>query len=79
MFHYDAGKTLGSGANGQEKMLETSLVHKGDFLKAQKQDPWVERAALGSGGVAHYTLSSWDGGEGMAQTSCILETRFSGP
>ena len=38
---------VGSGAEGQERILETSLVQKGDFIKALGQDPWAERAALG--------------------------------
>ena len=37
-----------SGADGQERNLETSLVQKGDFIKAGGQDPWAGRAALGS-------------------------------
>ena len=39
---------LGSQADGQERILGTSLVQKGGFIKAQGQDPWAERAALGS-------------------------------
>ena len=27
--------------------LKTSLVQKNDFIKAQRQVPWAERAALG--------------------------------
>ena len=38
---------LGFGADSQEKILETSAVQEGGFIKAQGQDPWVERAALG--------------------------------
>ena len=48
-------------ANGQERILEMSLVQKGDFIKARGQDPWTERAAMGSRGEAHYILSSWEG------------------
>ena len=44
----DVGKTLGFDADGQEGILETSLVQKGGFIKAQGQDPWAERVALGS-------------------------------
>ena len=44
----DGGKMLGFKTDGQERILEMSLVHKGEFIKAQGQDPWVERAALGS-------------------------------
>ena len=43
----DVGKTLGFEDDGQERILETSLMQKGDFIKAQGQDPWAERAALG--------------------------------
>ena len=35
-------------------------MQKGGFIKAQGQDPWTERAAPGSWGVAHYRLSSWE-------------------
>ena len=38
---------LGFEAKGQEKILETSLVQKGGFIQALRQDPWVGRAALG--------------------------------
>ena len=37
----------GARADGQERILEMSLVQKGDIIKAWGQDPWVERAALG--------------------------------
>ena len=30
---------VGFGADGQERILETSLVQKGGFIKAQGQDP----------------------------------------
>ena len=33
-----------SGANDQERILEVSLVQKGDFIKAREQDPWAEGA-----------------------------------
>ena len=36
----------GYGADGQERILETSLGQKGNFMKAQGQNPWAERAAL---------------------------------
>jgi len=39
---------LGFEADGQERILETSLVQKGDFIKAQGQDQWIETAAPGS-------------------------------
>jgi len=35
-------------ADGQERILETSLVQKGGFIKAWGQDLWAERAAMGS-------------------------------
>lgn len=38
---------LGFGASGHERILETSLVQKGGFLKALGWDAWAERAALG--------------------------------
>ena len=44
----DVGKMLGFEANGQERILEMSLVQKRGFIKAQGQDPWAERAAPGS-------------------------------
>ena len=52
---------LGFRANGPERILEMSLVQKGGFIKVQGQDPWADRAALGSRGVAHYIFSSWEG------------------
>ena len=33
-----------SGAESHERILETSLVQKGDFIKAGRQDPWAGRA-----------------------------------
>ena len=47
---------LGFEAKGQESILESSLVQKGGFIKAQGQDLQAERAALGSQGVAHSIL-----------------------
>ena len=48
-FYYviDDVEMLGFRANGQERILETSSVQKGGFTKAQEQNPWAERAALG--------------------------------
>ena len=40
---------LGSGADGQERILVTSLVQKGGFIKAQEQGP-VGRKHCGPGG-----------------------------
>lgn len=37
-------EVVGAGADGQEQILETFLVQKGDFDKAQGL--WAERAAL---------------------------------
>ena len=36
-----------SRANGQERILEDIFGAEGDFIKAWRQDPWAERAALG--------------------------------
>lgn len=36
---------LGSGANGQERILKMPLVLKGVFIEARGQDLWAERAA----------------------------------
>lgn len=44
----DGGKILGFEAKGQERIPESSLVQNCSFTKAQGQDPWAERAALGS-------------------------------
>ena len=55
------GKMLGFGVNGQERILETSLVQKGGFIKVWGQDPQAERAVLGSWGVADYIFLSWEG------------------
>ena len=49
---FDVGKTLGFRVDGQERILETSLMQKVGFINARGQDPWVERAALRSWGVA---------------------------
>ena len=48
-------------ADHQERILEPSLVQKRGFIKAQQRDLWAEKAALGSSGVAHYIVSSWEG------------------
>ena len=42
-------------ADGQERILEMSLVQKGGFIKAQRQDLWAEMRS------GHYKLSSWGG------------------
>ena len=44
----DVGKMLELEADGQERILETSLVQKGGFITAGGQDPWAENAARGS-------------------------------
>ena len=50
---------LGSGVNGQERILEVSSVQRGGFfIKAWGEDLWAERAALGLRGVADFILSS---------------------
>ena len=46
--HTDIGKALGFEADSQERILEMSLMKKGSFIKAQGQDPWAERAAMGA-------------------------------
>ena len=38
---------LGFRENGQEGILQMSLMQKCGFIKAGGQDPWTERAALG--------------------------------
>ena len=43
----DVRKMLGFEADGQERILEMSLVQNGDFIRAQGQDP---AAALGCEG-----------------------------
>ena len=40
-------RLVGSRADGQERILETSLVQNGGFIKPQGQDSWTEEAALG--------------------------------
>ena len=37
----------GSRADGQERILEMSLVHKGGFIKTQGQDQWAEELHWG--------------------------------
>ena len=61
---------MGSGANGQERIIET--VQKGSFIKAQRQDPWAGRAALGFGGVANYIFWSW----GLLKTKGSFQKDF---
>ena len=36
-----------SRANDEERILESSLVQNGGFIKAQRQDLWAGRAAAG--------------------------------
>ena len=45
----------------KKEFLKMSLVQKGDFIKAQGQDLWVERAALGLCRVTAYILCSLGG------------------
>ena len=48
------------GAYDQERILETSWVQRGGFIKARGQDLWAERAAApGLSGVADYTRGNW--------------------
>ena len=52
---------VGLGANGQERILETSSVQKkGGFIKAQRQDSWAERTASWVWGVTAYKSWSWE-------------------
>ena len=60
----DVEKMLEFRTNGQERILEMSSVQKHSFIKAQRQNPWAERAALGPRGVADCILSSWEGVRG---------------
>ena len=39
---------LGFRADGQERILGTSLMQKDVFIKAWRQDSWAERATLES-------------------------------
>ena len=42
-----AGWFVGSGGNGQERILEDVFgAKKSDFIEAWGQDPWAGRAAL---------------------------------
>ena len=61
-----------SGADDQERVLETSLVQKGGFMKARSQDPWAGRAAaLGLGGEVDDVPGSWDGfGDSIPSKEC---------
>ena len=36
---------VGSGADAKKEFWKTSLVQKGDFIKARGQDTWAEIAA----------------------------------
>lgn len=51
-------------ANGQEIILEMSLVPKGDFFQAQRQDLWAEGAAQGLWRLADYILFKLGGALG---------------
>ena len=42
------GGLWGPEMTAKKEFLKTSLVQKGDFIKAWGQDPWAGRAALGS-------------------------------
>ena len=44
----DVANMLGFEADGQERILGTSLVEKHGFIKAWRQDLWAEGAAWGS-------------------------------
>ena len=44
----DGGETLGFEGHGQERILETSWVQRGGFIKAWGQDPRAGGAAQGS-------------------------------
>ena len=52
---------------------------KSGFIKAWRQDPWVERAALGLWQVTDYILSRWEGVRDSTSLQGILETRLLGP
>ena len=53
-----------STADEQERILETSVVQNGGFIKAWGQDPWAGKAAaLGLRWVADYIPGSWEGFE----------------
>lgn len=52
---------MGIGANGQERILETSSVQKGDFINTWGQDPGAEIAALGP--LRRDWLCTWKFGE----------------
>ena len=47
----------------KKEFLKTSLVQKGDFMKAQGQDPWAGRTTLGLWKVAPYRLCGSGGGK----------------
>ena len=49
-----------SRGDNQERILETSLVQNGGFIKTQGQDPWAGRAALGLQLVTDYIVPSWE-------------------
>ena len=44
---WNVGEVGGVWSDSQERILETSLVQNGGFIKARGQDPWAETAALG--------------------------------
>ena len=46
----------------KKESLKTSLVQKGDCIKAREQDLWAERAALVLLRVTDYMLSGWEVG-----------------
>lgn len=67
------------GERSRRRFLETSSVQEGGLIKAQRQDPWTERAALGLGRVTDAILASWEGLRASTSLRGILEARFPGP
>ena len=69
-----------SRADDQERILETSLVQNGSFIKAQGQDRWAGRAAApGLGGVADYISGSREGFEDSTLSKEFRLARFPRP
>ena len=76
---------MGLGGDGgsseltpKKESLKTSLVQKGDCIKAREQDLWAERAALVLLRVTDYIPSGWEGVRNSLSLSGILEARFPG-
>ena len=59
----------GSGADGQERILEMSLVPEGGCIGAQGQDPWQKELPWVVRSDGYILWSWWEGAEGKREVS----------